>query len=148
MATKPFNAAEIRDALEGELLDIIHKDAEAIVRAVVLSTPVGNIALWQSPPPAGYKPGKHRANWQVTFGNASIRVLEIRDTTGGATIARAFQKIRAYKRLGLRLFLSNNAPAIVRLNQGWSTQAPAGFVEQAVAIARARSSQADVKELP
>ena len=144
---KPFDAREIRRALEDEIESIVKKDAEAITRALVLSTPVGNPALWQSPPPVGYKPGLHRGAWAIGFASSDGQAPGAKDTTGGSTIARAFALIRRYK-IGLRMTLNNAAPAIVRLNQGWSTQAPAGFIEQAVAIARSRSLLPDVKELP
>ncbi len=150
----PFDAEEIRNALQAEISDIVREDAEAITRAVVLATPVGNPALWASPAPAGYKPGTHRGNWRISFGTPNASVLNRRDTTGGPTIAEAFQRIREWtrksKRLGRhpRLILENNAPAIGRLNTGWSTQAPAGFIDKAVAIGRQRSDTAESKELP
>jgi hypothetical protein len=109
---------------------------------------VGNPALWQSPAPADYTPGNHRGNWYISIGKALGQWLPaIRDTTGGTTIAKAFQRIRRYKAIGQKLILENNAPAIVPLNQGHSTQAPAGFIQQAEAIARNRSLSSESKEL-
>ena len=64
----PFDAEEIREALNAEIGDIIGKDAEAIVRAVVLATPVGNPSLWKGIPPPGYKPGRARGAWRINFG--------------------------------------------------------------------------------
>lgn len=40
------------------------------------------------------------------------------------------------KKPGQVIYITNNQPYIVRLNEGWSQQQPAGFVERAVAIGR------------
>jgi len=42
----------------------------------------------------------------------------------------------AEKKPGVPIFLVNNAPYIRRLNEGYSQQAPAGFVERAVLLGR------------
>lgn len=144
----PFDPEEIREALEDEITDIVRGDAQAISRAVILATPVGNPSLWQSPPPPGYKPGTHRGGWFITINEpGSGDEATSLDTSGGPTIAKAWSRIRTWKVGQGNLVLENHKPAIERLNNGWSTQAPAGFIEQAQAIAVARLA-GPVKELP
>ena len=144
---KLFEAKEIRSVLEKEIEDILKEDAKAITRSVVLATPVGNPALWQSPAPAGYKPGRHRASWQIVTSARIQDRSQLRDTIGGTTIADANAEITKYK-LGRSMSLFSDGPAIVRLNNGWSTQAPGNFIEIAAAVAVARSQDRESKELP
>ena len=138
MSEIDFDADEITVALRGEILEIVKEDARAIVRSVVLATPVGNPALWQNPPPISYEPGTARANWQIGLGNPENTILFEQDPDGGTTIARAWTRIETWRSFNQALWLSNNVPYIGRLNDGWSVQAPAGFIEQAILIAQSR----------
>jgi len=42
------------------------------------------------------------------------------------------------RRTGQAVYITNNLPYIERLNSGWSKQAPAGFVDRAIAAAQAQ----------
>ena len=74
--------------------------------------------------------GWARANWLVNVGTPFLAAIGSPDAvpptgTGVGSIA-------AYK-LGMgKVFISNNVPYITRLNEGWSKQAPAGFVQAAI----------------
>jgi hypothetical protein len=72
--------------------------------------------------------GQHRANWQVSVDAPIETVLE--DTNAQAALERNKAVIRTYKGERRVLLIQNNAPAIQRLNDGWSAQAPAGFIEK------------------
>lgn len=77
--------------------------------------------------------GQHRANWQVSIDSPIDTVLD--ETNTQAAIARNKAVIDTYSGEQHALIIQNNAPAIERLNDGWSAQAPAGFVEKAVQAA-------------
>ena len=104
------------------------KAALAIDRVVVLATPVDT--------------GRARSNWQVSNGSP---ILETRQayapgengSTAGPNSSSAIAQAEgaiARARKGASIYISNNLPYIGRLNDGSSAQAPAGFIEQAVAV--------------
>lgn len=97
--------------------------ALAADRTVVRATPVDT--------------GRARANWQATLGAPAVGTVD--ETPGKrASVASATGRnagvIAQYKggTPGAAIFLTNNLPYIVPLNDGHSKQAPAGFVEKAV----------------
>lgn len=107
----------------------------AIGAAVTLGTPVGNPSLWKSKPPPGYVGGTARRNWQASLNApasgemretdpSGAAALRLQETTAGQFTTRRHQSI----------WLTNNLPYIGALNDGWSTQAPAGFVEEAIRV--------------
>lgn len=88
-----------------------------IDRLVVMETPV--------------KSGRARGNWQVGLGEAPTAVLETSDQSGGETLHKNESAI-----LGAStgpIHLTNNVPYIEMLNAGSSAQAPAGYIENAIA---------------
>lgn len=98
---------------------LVRKVALAVDAAVVLATPVDT--------------GRARSNWQVDLNRAPDGTLpEPASPAEGAAraTAEAKEKAAAYK-TGDVLHITNNLPYIGRLNEGWSAQAPAGFVEEA-----------------
>lgn len=105
---------------------IVRKVGLAIHQAVVLATPVDT--------------GRARANWVVQLGSPYRQTIAPfvpgeKGSTGGANAQAAInqgQAALADVKSGDQIFISNNLPYITRLNQGWSAQAPAAFVEQAV----------------
>jgi hypothetical protein len=115
---------------------LVRRVALAVDSAVVLGTPVDT--------------GRARSNWQAQLdGPAEGTVGTLGgvrkgfEGTGGAvaqrSIAKAKEVIEGYD--GDRnstIHLTNNLPYIGRLNDGWSAQAPAGFVEAAVQAGAAR----------
>lgn len=84
------------------------------------------------------------SNWQVTLDTISARFIRPHvpgdeGSTRTASANVAYSKARAIlrsKKPGQRIFLSNAAPYINRLNEGSSKQAPAGFIERAILLAR------------
>lgn len=137
MATKEFDPAEIVVALENATVEIMRKDALAVLTAVTFGTPVGNPDLWQNPSsaPPGYVGGHARRNWLVSEAAPRTDELEGVDASGGLTISEGRGVIDGYDDLGAVLIVQNNVPYINRLNTGHSTQAPAGFVEKATQAA-------------
>ena len=81
------------------------------------------------PPQEGGTPvdtGRARANWLVSLGTPRTETVEVggRPDPGRVVAPRVPQQA---------IFIANNLPYIRRLNEGSSTQAPASFVEMAVA---------------
>lgn len=113
--------------------------ADAVVTKTVLDvgerlvelSPVGDDTLWVRPAPNGYIGGRFRANWQ--YGNFSgagipVGVVDAVDPTGDDTVARMIDKVPQVGAAGMVHRLCNNLPYAQRLEDGWSTQAPAGMV--------------------
>lgn len=96
--------------------------AGAVNQTVVLATP--------------HDTGRARGNWQISIGAPITEEIERLDPTGQATInanQTVIKSIQGKSRQGKRsIFLTNNLSYIQPLNEGTSSQAPAGFVEQAV----------------
>lgn len=98
---------------------LTRKVALAVDAAVVLATPVDT--------------GRARSNWQVELNNIPAGTLpEPASPADGPAraIAEGKEKAAAYK-TGDTIHITNNLPYIGRLNEGWSAQAPANFVEEA-----------------
>lgn len=112
------------------LADRVAKNAPALVRkvalaadqAVVLSTPVDT--------------GRARSNWIAQIGSAPSTVIEsYAPGQAGASAQGALDQAAAVisgYTSGQEIHITNNLPYIQRLNDGFSPQAPAGFVEKAV----------------
>ena len=71
--------------------------------------------------------GRFRGNWQVAIGSVPSGTLELDDKTGTATVSKADLKLVGAG-AGDTIYLANNLPYAVRLEEGYSTQAPAGMV--------------------
>lgn len=98
---------------------LVRRCALATDAAVVIATPVDT--------------GRARSNWQVELGQAAQGVVDVPDKSGQSAISQGKRVIDTYKS-GTSINLTNNLPYIERLNDGWSAQAPAGFVEKAVQV--------------
>lgn len=120
---------------------IVRKCALAVDGAVVLGTPVDT--------------GRARSNWQVNLdapaaGTRDAYVPGKEGSTKGpnaqAAIDQGSSVISRYKG-GQVIHITNNLAYIGRLNEGWSAQAPAGFVEAAVlsGVAQIRGARILVK---
>lgn len=94
------------------------------------------------------------SNWQVTLdAPASGRISPHYPGEGGSTQRASAQEtinrakaVLANKKPGQPIYITNNAPYIKRLNDGYSGQQPAGFVERAVLIGRKMLSKFKIKD--
>lgn len=104
---------------------IVESQAKVVIlvdQALVLATPVDT--------------GRARANWTPTIGTPSTEYKKgSYDKSGSNAISEATNLTKSLKP-GDDFYISNNAPYIGALNDGHSKQAPAGFVEKAVQVAR------------
>lgn len=118
-----------------EAADIFYRFLSLLaLKGVVYRSPVGDPDFWKSPPPKGYIGGQFRGNWDVAVGSPTSDVASGAIDPGGAAtvvagsnVINAAIKGRPYR----DIWLLNNLPYAVRLEEGWSHQAPGpgGIVE-------------------
>jgi hypothetical protein len=105
-------------------------------------SPVGNIELWDiwwetggNPPESleGYTGGRFRGNWQSVLGRGSTRgeVRQAEKLKPRQIMAKGTAVLSALKPYS-RSFWVNNVPYSIRLAEGWSTQAPDGWIDDSV----------------
>lgn len=113
---------------------IVRKIVLDVGTSIVMRSPVGDPDLWKHPAPKGYTGGRFRANWQ--YGNYSgggipMTMLDEVDPSGQASVSRISSSVPE-RAAGMVHVLVNNLPYAMRLETGWSTQAPGGMVGLAV----------------
>lgn len=94
------------------------------------------------------------SNWIVTLDAASTQKIAphypgSQGSSQRASAAETINSARAVlknKKPGQPIFITNNLPYIRRLNDGYSGQAPAGFVERAVLIGRKMLAKFKIKD--
>jgi hypothetical protein len=102
--------------------EIVRRASLAASAAVITATPVDT--------------GRARSNWQVGLNEPITNVRETMGVSPQPAIEEARQRVRTYDgTLHRAIFLTNNLPYIQRLNEGYSAQAPAGFVQAAIKMA-------------
>lgn len=139
----PFDVDEIMDSLYDSVADDMRELGVDLVTALVLTSPVGDPTLWQSEPPPDYRPGHLVKNWNVTIGFESDDELPGEDPVGAQTIEDARRELAFYDGIDVENFneinIQNAVPYIVPISQGWSQQAPAGFIERTVQVVAAEN---------
>ena len=80
----------------------------------------------------GYTGGRFRANWQIGVGSMNATTTEDTDAGGSATLSRIGGAAAGLKP-GQVVYVSNSVAYALRLETGWSKQAPAGIVRLTVA---------------
>jgi len=108
---------------------VVRKTVLDVGRSLVEKTPVGNPDLWQNPDnkPDGYVGGHARANWSHSIGALVNQEFKEIDATGGASIDRIISSV-PIKAAGKVHYIQNSLPYMQALEDGHSTQAPAGMV--------------------
>ena len=116
------------------VVQALDRTIELVIKKLVLDI----VANLQAQPQQGGTPvdtGWARANWIPKIGSprtspaGSPENLPSDSATGVAEVVLGYKVIRG------PVFISNNVPYIVRLNEGHSGQAPRGFVQNAIAKA-------------
>ena len=110
----------LREKIDAHVNQVARRLALDIDQRVVLRTPVDT--------------GRARSNWLVGLGAPRRDTTETLDKTGSKAIVDAANTIgrsRAYQ----DIWISNNLPYILALEEGSSTQAPEGMARIAVAEA-------------
>jgi hypothetical protein len=130
-------------------LRIQKKIAFDLFDAIITKAPVGNPSIWDGravgkkypprKPPSGYVGGRSRGNWQISVsapGNKTVETFETGAQTGtppGPQLETAAFAGMAKAKFGQTIWIYNNVRYIKRLEDGWSTQAPAGMVAISIA---------------
>lgn len=122
------------DKLAANSLRVVALEAH---RQVTQQTPVGNPSTWKGKAPAGYVGGQARSNWFMNIGSPKAGTTK---DTSFANISEAELVAQNIKQTDT-VHITNNLPYIERLNDGWSTQAPANFVQSAVQGAKAKITE-------
>lgn len=100
--------------------DNVKRLATVLTQVVVTATPVDT--------------GHARANWVASISEETTEEKDRTDRNGQATIDEALGVISGRKS-EQTIHLTNNVKYIGRLNDGWSAQAPSGFVQKAIQTA-------------
>ena len=125
---KPFNPNEIFIALEGELAEDIGETAFAILRNLIIRSPVGDPTTWQNP-----EGGHFRRNWLISVRAADSSTTEGAGASAAVPLAEGRAKIIAFKASrALRIIIQNNVPYANRLALGHSTQAALGWIDESI----------------
>jgi hypothetical protein len=139
---KPYNAREISIRLERELAEDFGETGFAVLRNLVSGSPVGDPENWQNPDaaPPGYVGGHFRRNWLVSIGGFNPTEIEGEDPAGASTLAEGRREINKFQirgklGAGARLVIQNNVPYANRIANGWSEQAEAGWIDEAIELA-------------
>ena len=106
---------------------VVRKTILDIGKRVVERTPVGDPEYWAHPAPPGYVGGMARGSWSHSIGTLDAKVIETIDATGGASINRIVGSVPV-KAAGKVHYIQNSLPYMQALEDGHSTQAPAGMV--------------------
>ena len=112
------NLKGLASGLEDRAGRLVEEVAERVHGALVLGTPV--------------KTGNARSNWLVGVGAPRSGVVPIRSEV--ETINDGAATIRGRVKGDAEVNITNDVDYLTLLNAGSSRQAPAGFVEKAVAI--------------
>lgn len=109
---------------------LVRKVALSVDQALVSGTPVDT--------------GRARSNWIVQLDAASDQTIEAYAPGSGAStvsdntqaaLAQGSREIAGYSGdHHSEIHITNNLPYIEQLNDGWSHQAPANFVQEAIAL--------------
>jgi hypothetical protein len=120
--------------------DKVNARADDVVRELVIGlhakiderSPVGDASYWKHPAPKGYVGGRFRGNWRLGVGSAPTGELNRVDPDGG-TVRVEISAAIPERAAGNVFYLANNVPYALRIEHGWSRQAPTGVVGLTVA---------------
>lgn len=107
----------------------VRKAAVAADSALVLSTPVDT--------------GRARGNWRTSIGSPNEVELAVQGTQAAQDALDEGVRVAGDWRLGMgSIFITNNVPYIMRLDKGWSEQAPRGMSAHGIRAARKQLANA------
>ena len=88
--------------------------------------------------------GRFAANWNFSVGTPNDSYSPSKKDVGKNLNYQSGQILSAKINVDTALWVSNNLPYAARLNDGWSKQAPAFFVEKAARISGINLSDGDL----
>ncbi len=98
---------------------VINKTVLQMYKKIIDRTPIGNPALWHYPAHAGYVPGKLKASWSISLDGSKTKEL------GKGSLGLHVESTNSNKKIEI----FNSQPYAQRVENGWSTQAPAGMMK-------------------
>lgn len=120
------------DVVDQDMSRRIRVIALALLNEVVLRSPVGNPDLWQGgSAPVGYVGGRFRGSHIVSIGSPVYEETVSVDPTGSATISREGAKLSGLEPYTV-VYIQTNLAYAEEIENGHSTQAPAGVYELAM----------------
>lgn len=130
--------------IPSQLVTVQKKLALEIFNGVVMGNPVGNPTLWKNNPPKGYTGGESRQAWEIVHGSPSERVEIVGlsdpkkrgasvkgsapDSQQMAGAVAAMADVKPFQ----TLTVYNRKPWMLRLEEGWSTQAAMYWIRSVV----------------
>ena len=127
-AVKNFN----KKIVPGAHLKFQKKLAIELLSRIIDKNPVGNPDLWKGPAPKGYVGGRSRSNWQVAVTQPPETSVTGIDASGGSALTAGLGHLATSKPFGT-VWIFNNVRYITALEEGHSSQAPAGMVAVSLA---------------
>ena len=121
----------------------INAETERVVRGtifgvssrIIKATPVAAPEEWKKPV-KGYIGGTLRGAWNASITTPDKSLSGSKDKNGAQTINNVNTVLSAFD-LGEVFYLTNPQPYAMRIEYGWSRQAPAGMVRVALADTQA-----------
>ena len=111
MANFTLDMSRFANKSLGEIEQVVRKTAIDLTTSIIKTSPVDS--------------GRFRANWFVSFESAIEDTTE--DTNSAKALSNATNTLLKGK-IGKYIYIQNNLPYIVKLEYGYSKQAPAGIV--------------------
>lgn len=102
------------------------KNADAVIKKV--SIDIMAKVVKRSP----VDTGRFRGNWVMSIGSPDITQKEVTDISGDSTISRESSKLANFN-IGPSVYIMNSLPYAIRLENGYSQQAPIGMVKVTIA---------------
>lgn len=106
---------------------VVKRVVAGVAESVIEMSPVGDGSYWKRPPPKGYLGGRFRANWDYGFNAPPGKQFEVADKTAATSLNRVIGGLSGKPSAGIH-YIANNLPYAIRLENGWSRQAPNGMV--------------------
>lgn len=110
-----------------------------VMRSVIRKSPVGNPDLWVALRNGDYVDytsvhgeidyvgGRFKANWQYSSGSMPGGTVDAINANSGEVISNLSAQV-PQQASGKIHYIVNNLPYSIRLENGWSTQAPSGII--------------------
>lgn len=117
---------------------MIVESLNGFIEQIIIGLALDVTANLKAAPGEGGTPvdtGWARSNWIPNIGEPIEAPVGSRSNVNTAPQNQALGQVANYSLNKGRVYISNNVPYILRLNEGYSKQAPAGFVQRAVAKA-------------
>jgi hypothetical protein len=98
-----------------------HSNVDLVTKKIVLD--IARSVIRKSP----VDTGRFKGNWQYGTGEMPTGTTDIHDESGQGTIAHITGQV-PQQASGKLHYIVNNLPYSIRLENGWSSQAPSGMV--------------------